>query len=268
MPFLVLFVAAFLAGAINSVAGGGTLLTFPALLAFGVPPIAANATSTLALVPGSFSAFFRYRGDLRGGGRTLLAFAAPSLVGGVLGALAVDRVGDATFARLVPWLIFGATALFVVQAPMRAWMLRRMGAPHAPLAQEGAPETHATHATHSRRATVGVVLFQLVVATYGGFFGAGMGILMLAALGMLGLESIHRMNGVKNFAAVCINGVAALTFVALGRVRWPLALLMAVGAVLGGWIGAGAAKRLGEGRVRALVVAIGIAIGVYMLARR
>jgi hypothetical protein len=111
------------------------------------------------------------------------------------------------------------------------------------------------------------MLFQLAVATYGGFFGAGMGILMLAALGILGLESIHRMNGVKNFAAVCINGVAALTFVALGRVRWPLALLMATGAVLGGWIGAGAAKQLGEQRVRAVVVAIGVGIGLYMLAR-
>lgn len=261
MHLLVLFVAAFLAGAINSVAGGGTLLTFPSLLAFGVPPIAANATSTLALVPGSFSAFWRYRGDLAGSSRTLLVFAVPSLIGGVLGAFAVDRVGDATFARLVPWLIFGATALFVLQAPIRAWMLRRMDAPHAPHA---AGEQHAPGVN---RSTVAVMAFQLAVATYGGFFGAGMGILMLAALGLLGLESIHRMNGVKNFAAVCINGVAALTFVALGRVRWPLALLMAAGAVLGGWIGAGAAKKLGEKRVRAVVVVIGVGIGIYMLAR-
>jgi hypothetical protein len=261
---IVLFLAAFLAGAINSVAGGGTLLTFPALLAFGVPAIAANATSTLALVPGSFSAFWRYRGDLAGGGRTLLAFAVPSLVGGVLGALAVDRVGDATFARLVPWLIFGATALFVVQAPVRAWMLRRMPATSAS-ASASAPGERPAEGTW--RATAAVMLFQLAVATYGGFFGAGMGILMLAALGILGLESIHRMNGVKNFAAVCINGVAALTFVALGRVRWPLALLMATGAVLGGWIGAGAAKQLGEKRVRAAVVAIGAGIGLYLLIR-
>lgn len=261
MHLIVLFIAAFLAGAINSVAGGGTLLTFPALLAFGVPAIAANATSTLALVPGSFSAFWRYRGDLAGSGRTLLVFAVPSLIGGVLGAIAVDRVGDATFARLVPWLIFGATALFVVQAPVRAWMLRRMDAPDAPRAPD------AQHAPGVNRATAAVMLFQLAVATYGGFFGAGMGILMLAALGILGIESIHRMNGVKNFAAVCINGVAALTFVALGRVRWPLALLMATGAVLGGWIGAGAAKQLGEKRVRAAVVAIGVAIGLYLLVR-
>ncbi len=251
MGLLVLFLAAFLAGAINSVAGGGTLLTFPSLLAFGVSPIAANATSTVALVPGSLSAGWAYRGDLRGSGKTLLTFALPSLVGGALGAFAVDRVGDATFARLVPWLIFGATALFVVQAPVRAWLLSRID----------------RQRPSGRGATIGVALFQLVVATYGGFFGAGMGILMLAALAMLGLESIHRMNGVKNLAAVCINGVASVTFIALGRVRWPLALLMAVGAVLGGALGAGFAKKLGERRVRALVVAIGVSIGLAMLVR-
>lgn len=250
-----LFAAAFLAGAVNSVAGGGTLFTFPSLLALGVPPIAANATSTLALVPGSFSAFYGYRGDLKGGSRTLLAFAIPSLAGGLLGALFVDRVGDATFARLVPWLIFGATGLFVAQAPVRAWMVRRMDRP---------PEAQA----QGRAATAGVMLFQLAVATYGGFFGAGMGILMLAALGMMGLESIHRMNGVKNFAAVCINGVAAITFAALGRVRWSLALVMALGAVFGGLLGAGVAKRIGERNVRRLVVAIGVGIGCVMLLRR
>jgi hypothetical protein len=259
LQLLVLFVAAFLAGAVNSVAGGGTLLTFPSLLAFGVPPIAANATSTVALVPGSFSAFWGYRGDLADGRRTLLTFAIPSLLGGVIGALFVNRVGDATFAKLVPWLIFGATALFVAQAPIRAWMLRRIGPQ-----DRTAGDTHA----HGTRATIGVALFQLVVATYGGFFGAGMGILMLAALGLLGLESIHRMNGVKNFAAVCINGVAAITFAALGRVRWPLALLMAFGAVLGGWLGAGVAKRVGEKNVRRAVVAIGLGIGLWMLIRR
>ncbi len=250
---MVLFAAALVAGAINSVAGGGTLLTFPSLLAFGVPPIAANATSTVALVPGSFSAFWGYRGDLKQGSRTLLAFAVPSVIGGVLGALFVNRIGDATFAKVVPWLIFGATALFVVQAPVRAWLLRRLERPAA--------------GEHGRGALVSVMLFQLAVATYGGFFGAGIGILMLATLGLLGLESIHRMNGVKNFAAVCINGVASITFIALGRVHWHLALLMAAGAIIGGQLGAHVAKRVGEKNVRRLVVVIGIAIGCWMLVR-
>lgn len=246
---LLLCVAGFFAGAINSVAGGGTLLTFPTLLSLGVPPIAANATSTVALVPGSFAAFYGYRQELGESRRELLWFAVPSVVGGVIGALLVDRVGDQTFARLVPFLIFSATALFALQPPIKAWLSRV--SPHDP----------------KRRAPY-VVAFQLVVSIYGGFFGAGMGILMLAALGLLGLTNIHRMNGVKNFAAVCINGVAAITFTLLGRVRWSLALVMAAAAIVGGILGARVAKRIGEAHVRRLVIAIGVAIGIAMLVRR
>lgn len=249
MYLVLLSLAAFLAGAINSVAGGGTLLTFPALLAIGVPAIAANATSTVALVPGSFAGFWGFREELRDSRRELLWFAVPSLIGGVIGALFVDRVGDRTFARLVPWLIFSATALFALQPLVKAWLSRV--APHD-------PRTRAPFA----------IAFQLVVSIYGGFFGAGMGILMLAALGFLGLTNIHRMNGVKNFAAVCINGVAAITFIALGRVRWPLALLMAASSVAGGTLGASLAKRMGEANVRRVVIGIGVAIGALMLARR
>ncbi|MBI2394202.1 MAG: sulfite exporter TauE/SafE family protein [Deltaproteobacteria bacterium] len=256
MSLLILFLAALVAGAVNSVAGGGTLLTFPALLSIGVPPIAANATSTVALVPGSFAAFWGYRDELRashgaaaGSGREMLWFAVPSLIGGVIGALFVDRVGDRAFARVVPWLIFGATALFALQPVVKRWLER--GADAEP-----------------GRSRLGwVIAFQLLVAVYGGFFGAGIGILMLAALGFLGVRGIHRMNGVKNFAAVCINGVAAITFVALGRVQPIYAAVMAIGAIVGGLAGAGIARRLGETNVRRLVVVIGVAIGVTMLVR-
>jgi uncharacterized protein len=249
MYLALLCLAAFVAGAINSVAGGGTLLTFPALLAIGVPPIAANATSTVALVPGSFAGFWGFRDELKGSRRELIAFAIPSLIGGVIGALFVDRVGDRTFARLVPWLIFSATALFALQPMVKAWLAR---------AVPDAPRKRAPYA----------LAFQFVVAIYGGFFGAGMGILMLATLGFLGLTNIHRMNGVKNFAAVCINGVAAVTFIILGRVRWPLALMMAVAAIAGGTLGARLAKRMGETNVRRVVIGIGVAIGGAMLLRR
>lgn len=249
MQLVLLCLAAFFAGAINSVAGGGTLLTFPTLLSIGVPPIAANATSTMALVPGSFAAFYGYRDELRDSRRELLWFAIPSLIGGVIGALFVDRVGDRTFARLVPWLIFSATALFAIQPLVKRWL--EHVSPHDP----------------KRRAPF-AVLFQLVVSIYGGFFGAGMGILMLAAMGFLGLTNIHRMNGVKNFAAVCINGVAAITFALLGRVRWPLAIFMALAAIAGGLLGARTAKRVGEANVRRFVIAIGVAIGLAMILRR
>lgn len=248
LSFFVLFLAAFVAGAINSVAGGGTLLTFPALLSIGVLPIAANATSTVALVPGSFAAFHGYRDEMKDSRREVLWFAVPSLIGGVIGALFVNRVGDRAFSKAVPWLIFSATALFAVQPLVKRWVER--AGPHDPVRR--APAT---------------ILFQLFVAIYGGFFGAGMGILMLAALGFLGVRGIHRMNGVKNLAAVCINGVAAITFALLGRVQWPLAAVMAVGAILGGYLGAGVAKKLGETNVRRLVIAIGAAIGLLMLVR-
>ncbi len=253
MRLLLPFVAAFLAGAVNSVAGGGTLLTFPALLSAGLSPIAANATSTVALVPGSFAAFHGYRDELKGSGRSIALFAAPSLVGGVVGALFVHRVGDRTFARAVPWLILGATALFAAQPLVKRWVER------------SSRDEHGAEAPVRRwPATLG---FQFFVAVYGGFFGAGMGILMLAALGFLGVRGIHRQNGVKNFAAVCINGVAAITFASLGLVVWTDAAVMAIAAIAGGLGGAGAARRLGEANVRRLVVAIGLVLGAGMVAR-
>ena len=250
MVHLLLFGVAFLAGAINSIAGGGTLLTFPALLSAGLPAVTANATSTVALGPGSLSAFWGYRREVRGEGRLLLAMALPSLVGGTLGALAAHRVGDAAFARLAPVLVLAATLLFMMQEPLRRWS-RNEGAAHR----------------RSRSQLAAIAAFQLLVALYGGFFGAGIGILMLAALGVLGLTDIHRMNGLKNLAAVCINGLAALTFAAAGRVEWPLAALMMVGGVAGGYGGAGLAQRLGQGTVRRLVVAIGLAITACLALR-
>ncbi len=305
LHLFLLFAAAFAAGAINSVAGGGTLLTFPALLAVlgGVPngPIIANGTSTVALVPGSLSAFWGYRGEMRGQRRGLWTLAVPSLLGGAVGAYLATHVSAGLFSRLVPWLIFTATFLFLIQD----WVRRRTGgaAPSAPPnktpTSEGvwppaphsgeddrppAPTSGAVRGdSHSSLAPpelgvllggagepasafpLGAMLFQFFVAVYGGFFGAGIGILMLAALGFLGQTNIHRMNGLKNFAAICINGVGALTFILYHRVDWPLAALMAVAAVLGGLGGAGLARRVGQANVRRAVIAIGLGFGVYTL---
>lgn len=258
-PFqlFLLFAAAFIAGAINSVAGGGTLLTFPTLLAVlgGVPngPIIANGTSTVALVPGSLSAFWGYRGEMRGARRELWTMAVPSLLGGAVGAYLATHVSAGLFSHLVPWLIFLATFLFLIQD----WVRRRLNKP-------GGRERDALDPP-SGRLPLGALLFQFFVAVYGGFFGAGIGILMLAALGFLGQTNIHRMNGLKNFAAVCINGVGALTFILYRRVDWPLAALMAVAAVLGGLGGAGLARRVGQANVRRAVIAIGLGFGVYTL---
>ncbi len=258
--YVVLFLAALAAGAINAVAGGGTLLTFPALLAVGVPPVIANGTSTVALVPGSLSAVWGYKTEMQHDHRDLLWLGLPSLAGGYLGAHAASHVGNALFSQLVPWLIFGAVALFLIQDPIQRWMAGRQEG-------QGALFALGTPSRCAPRNWVSVMVFQFFVALYGGFFGAGIGILMLAALGFLGLSNIHRMNGLKNFAAVCINGAAALTFIYYGRVSWGLALLMMVAAMAGGYGGAGLAQRMGRRNVRRLVVTIGILIGVYTLVR-
>lgn len=255
MNYLLLLVAAFFAGAINSVAGGGTLLTFPSLLSVGVLPVSANATSTVALVPGSFGAFWGFRSEMGHMNRYLALFGIPSALGGLVGAMALLQAGDRLFSRLVPWLILAATGLLLMQEPMRRWTAKRVGRD---------PQQRSV----SRWTVAGVVVLQLFIAMYGGFFGAGAGILMLGAFGFLDLRSIHRMNGLKNFCAVCINTVASTTLIAHHKVLLPIAVLMACGAIAGGYTGAGIAKRIGQHNVRRIVVATGLCIGVGMLVKR
>jgi hypothetical protein len=251
---VVLFLISIVAGVMNALAGGGTVLTFPVLLAGGVLPVAANATNAVALVPGSLSAGLGFRGELgTNSGRVLLYLLAASIAGGLLGAWLVVVAGDVLFGALVPWLILSATALFIAQEPLRRWRERR-----------NAGRVERRLADINVWALAGA---QFLVAIYGGFFGAGMGILMLAELGFIGLKNIHQMNGLKNFAAVCINGIAAVYF-ALGKhVVWPLAALMAVGSVLGGYAGAWLAQRIGEAMVRWVIIVIGLGIGIYMLVK-
>ena len=236
---------------VNSVGGGGTLLTFPSLLAAGVLPLTANGTSSFSLVPGALSSYWGYRHEVGDDKRVLWALAIPSLAGGWLGAQLALWSSDALFSALVPWLILVATVLFALQEPIR----RRFA-------------TGAAEPVLTTGRIVSLVAMQLVVAVYGGYFGAGMGILMLAALGLMGETNLHRMNALKNLAAACINGVGTITFIVGGRVHWPYALLMAAGAILGGYSGAGIARRIGQKNVRRLVIAIGVALTAQMLYRR
>jgi len=253
MHLLLLIVAAFAACFITSIAGGGTLLTFPSLLAVHVTPVAANATSTVALVPGSFASFWGYRRSGGGNRSDTLWFAVPSLFGGVTGALLVVKSGDRVFSRLVPWLLFGAVGLFMAQEPLRRWSTRRSLAPR--------PER-----PHLQM-RLGVAAVQFLIAVYGGFFGAGIGILMLATMGLMGQSDIHQMNRLKNISAVAINGVAGITFALSGQVRWSLALMMMVSAVAGGYLSAGVAQKVGPVWARRAIVVIGIGIGVYTLLK-
>lgn len=252
--YLLLFCAAGAGGAVNAVAGGGTLLTFPALLWTGQLEIIANATNTVALWPGAMSSFWNYRSELRSDLRELLLLGVPSLAGGVLGAVLLIRTDNATFAAVVPYLILLATLLFLVQQPLSRWMHRRKpAAPAKPAARPSAARWGA------------VLAFQFLVGVYGGYFGAGIGILMLAAFGFLGFTNIHHMNALKNLNGMCINGIAAVLFIVKGLVDWRLALLMAIGAIFGGYAGAGLARRGGQTAVRRTIVLIGFSLTLWML---
>jgi uncharacterized membrane protein YfcA len=253
--------ASALGGAANSVAGGGTLLTFPAIVALGVPPVVANATSTVALWPGALSSLWGYRAEIRGAGGWARRIALPSALGGLIGAWLLLAGGDAWFTRLVPWLVLGATTLFVSQRALLAVVARRrVAAPPGDVPAEARPVP--------ARPDLRIVLFLLVVSVYGGYFGAGAGILMLAALGLSGLTNIHQMNALKNFTALCCNGVAIGTFVLRGAIDWPLAALMAAGAVLGGYAAARVARRAPQALVRNLVAVIGFASAAWLWVRR
>lgn len=251
LPLLTIGVLSALAGAANSIAGGGTLLTFPALIGLGMPPLLANATSTVALLPGSFFSMVGYRDALRGSRAWMTAFAVPSLLGGAAGAWLLVVTPDERFAAIVPFLVLGATVVFLAQKPL----LRAVGRSH-----EGASATVVTP-------TLAFAVAQFFVAIYGGYFGAAAGIVMLGTLGLMGLGDIHQMNGLKNWAAICFNGVAALTFVVAGMVDWPVAIVMAVGAGIGGWAAARIAQRVPRDAVRRAVGVIGMAAAVWLFLR-
>jgi len=260
--FAALCVSAFFAGVMNSVAGGGTLLTFPALFAvFGPlgPQQAAsfaNGTSTVALMPGSIAGAFGYRKELWECRQFVLRMILPSLVGGYVGATLVG-LDKESFAALVPWLILTAALLFVVQAPLSKWVKRRAAA-------EGANPDHHEPNWVTQSLVIG---FQFLVAVYGGYFGAGIGILMLSALGFMGVGDIHRMNAVKTILASAINAAAAVVFVRDGLVDWAYALPMAAAAIAGGYAGARVARRLPASYVRYAVIAIGFGLSAYYFIR-
>jgi uncharacterized membrane protein YfcA len=254
-PLLALCVTAFLAGAMNSIAGGGTLLTFPALTSV-VSPAFANGTSTIALMPGSFAGTLGYRKELWECRKFALRMLVPSLLGGYIGADLVGRDQKA-FADLVPWLILTAAVLFVAQGPISKWLKRRA-------AIDGVqPEEHNPN-WFTQALVIG---FQFLVAVYGGYFGAGIGILMLSALGFMGVGDIHRMNGVKTFLASSINTASVVVFVlafpAEQLVNWNLAVPMVVSSIVGGYAGARVARRLPASYVRYAVIAIGFGLSAY-----
>ncbi|MGZ4808600.1 MAG: sulfite exporter TauE/SafE family protein [Thermoanaerobaculia bacterium] len=252
IDILVIAVAAFAAGIINSIAGGGTLLSFPALVWIGRSVVVANATNTVAIWPGSLAGVVGFRREIASLDRWLFLLTIPSLAGGITGAVLLLRTPEKTFARIVPLLILGATLLLAAQEAI-------------------AKRIPMFAAAHEKRTTGGIVfafVFQFLVSVYGGYFGAGMGILMLAALGLIGLRDMHQMNGLKNLLAICINGVAAVYFALSHAVVWSDVGIMAVTSIAGGYAGARLARRLGRRFVRGFVIAIGLLMTVALAIRR
>ena len=247
----IVFFAGIIAGAINSIAGGGTLISFPALLWIGRDPIVANATNTVAIWPGSLAGAYGFRRELSTVRRWLLLLIVPSLAGGAAGSWLLLRTPSSTFERLVPFLILGATLLLAAQE----MITRRLGT------------LGRAHERPSPGWIAFVFVFQLLVGLYGGYFGAGMGILMLAALGLIGLTDLHQMNGLKNVLAICINGIAAIYFALSDKVVWGDVLVMMAGTIIGGYAGARVARYFGRKFVRAFVVAIGVVMTIALFLR-
>jgi len=246
--------AAAAAGVINAVAGGGTLITFPALLFFGTPPLVANATSTLALVFGTAGSVYGFRQQIAGVKLWLKRFTPVSLLGGLVGGILLTRTREETFAKMVPFLILFATIIFVTQGAFRRFA--------------GFADKSETTATPHARAVWAAVLFQFFVAVYGGYFGAGIGILMLASLGYLGLTNIHKMNCLKTVLSSLINQVAAIYFIFAGLIDWPKTLVMTAGAVAGYFLGAHYSQRIPQKSVRQIITAVGFIISAVMFYKQ
>jgi uncharacterized membrane protein YfcA len=247
---LLVTLAAVGAGLVNALAGGGTLITFPALLAVGVPAVAANVTNTIALTPGYLGATLAQRRDLAGQRPRLLLLLPAALAGGLAGGLLLLATSERTFQGLVPYLILLASALLAAQKPVRAWVQRRM----------------AKGATGARRPRGSAALLPIAVAAvYGGYFGAGLSVILLAVLALALEDTLTRLNALKQSLAFAANTAAAVLFVFSGRAVWPVAGAMAVGAVTGGVLGGRLASRVEPETLRVAVVAIGVLVGVFYL---
>lgn len=285
----IMLAAAAIGGLMNAMAGGGTIVTFPILVFLGLPSIIANATSTVALLPGAAASMAGYGKEVASHREWLKTLLLPSVVGGGIGSLLLLRTPEKTFAGLAPLLVLFATLLFIWQGMLNRRRARRSAArsaqardaPASAAPAAGRPATagaagdgaHPTgdaapslRLSHRRWATA--VLFQFGISIYGGYFGAAIGILMLAVLGFLGLTNIFAMNGLKNFFGFCINGVAAAYFILRGAVVWPVALLMMAGSIAGGYGGARLAQVIGKEKARAAVVVIGFAVTAILFWQR
>jgi uncharacterized protein len=242
--------AALLAGVVNAVAGGGTLLTFPMLTAVGIPPVIANVTNAVALCPGYLGGTFAQWRDLRGQAARLVWLVPIGILGGIAGGLLLLAGDERVFSNVVPYLILLASTLLALQDPIKRWLSRRRAQP--------------TARNFNERWTVLPIGLS---AIYGGYFGAGLGVIMLAMLGITVDDTLPRLNAVKQLLSLVINLAAAVYFAWAAPVLWPVAGVMAVGALLGGVLGGRLASHLNPATLRYVVVTIGFGVGLYYLIR-
>lgn len=245
---LLLGLAAAAAGAVNSIAGGGSLISFPAAVAAGLPPVVANATNSVALTPGGIGAAIAYRRELGSRRRLALWLALPAALGGLAGALALLAAPERVFRLVVPWLVLAASLLMIVQERLK---------------QRATARARVKGGSRTLWVGAGVGL----VAIYGGYFGAGIGIMTLALLALLGEADLHELNAMKSVIVASVNGTAALFFIVAGTVRWEVAVVMAAGASAGGYGGAALARRTDPAKVRWVVVGIGVTASVILALR-
>lgn len=248
IQLLLIFLAAIGAGAVNALAGGGTLITFPMLVFLGIPPVTASVTNTVALCPGYLGGTLAQRNDLRGQEKRLRLIVPASVVGGVLGGYLLLQTGEKLFSQLVPYLILLASGLLVAQDPIRAWLTRRLGESH-----------------HSLESFTWIPVG--VASIYGGYFGAGLGVMLLSALGLTANDSLTRLNALKQAVSFIVNVAAAIFFLFSGKVEWTAAVVMAVGALIGGLLGGKLAGRVKPSTLRWTVVIIGVLIAIVYFLR-
>ena len=247
-----LLFAGAIAGALNALAGGGSFISFPALLFIRIPPVLANATNTVALWPGLGASTVAYLKRLNAPARVLIPLLVTSIAGGWLGAMLLLKTPQHAFLRLVPWLLLGGTLLFAFGNSIRTIA--------------GNTKARDDLRFTSWRAIVLSSIAELLVAIYGGYFGAGIGFMTLGMLAMMGMRDIHAMGALRTLLAAAINAAAVVTFIVAGAVLWPHCAVMIVGSLAGGWFGAHYAQRADPRKVRIVVIGIGVAMSAYFFA--
>jgi uncharacterized protein len=248
--FVLVALAALAAGLVNALAGGGTLITFPVLMAVGLPAVAANVTNTVALSPGYLGATFGQKKDLAGQRQRLILLLPASVIGGVIGGILLLNTGERLFRELVPYLILLASVLLALQDPLRRWVVRRGG-----------------HSHESSRSEKAAILPVGLAAVYGGYFGAGLSVIVLAVLALFLDDSLTRLNALKQAVAFSVNIAAAIVFLFSGQVVWLVALVMAAGALIGGNLGGRLAGRIQPQTLRWVVVTVGVAVSIVYFIR-